>query len=134
MAAIRRRVTVKKKKLAQLLVANTGSPSPLSMQDLMLQAGYTESTARARHGEIVEAAREEPEVQDHLARLKRIREKMLDRIETTLPKTDCREAIVGYATIQKAITDLEGKMPALPSHELSKEAREELEEILRMNE
>lgn len=133
-ALTKRRNTHRKQVLASLIVENAMSPSPLPAQEIMLQAGYSPSTARTRHSEIMGAVRQEPEVKTHLERLKRIRSKMLDRIEETIEKADFRSAAQGFAILNKSISLLEGKATVRVEHSLNQEEREELEAILIENE
>jgi hypothetical protein len=129
-----RRSTPKKRALAHLIVANTSSPSPLSMQEVMERAGYSPSTARARHAEIIGAVRQEPEVQDHLGRLIALRSKILDRIEVTVETADFRSLGGVLAVFEKNIHLLEGRATERFEHTLTSQEREELERILEENE
>lgn len=125
-----RRHTPRKKRLASLLVANTG----VSMQDMMLQAGYSPSTARARYAEIMGAVREEPEVVSHLERLQNLRSKMLDRMEATIDEAPFNAVVVGLVVIEKSIRLAEGKAAQRVEASLSNAERQELDQILKGNE
>lgn len=129
-----RRNTPRKKALAHLLVANIAAPSPLSMQELMERAGYSPSTARARHVEIIGAVRQEPEVQNYLERLQALRSKMLDRMEATLATADFRSVGVAFAILDKSIRLLEGTTTRQVALTLSSAEEEELDNILEENE
>ena len=113
---------------------NAGTPSPLSMQEMMLEAGYSPSTARSRHVEIIGAVRQEPEVQSHLERLRSLRSKILGQIEKKVESADFRSLVMCFAVLEKSLHLLEGKATVRVEYVLSDTEQEELNELLRANE
>ena len=128
-----RRRTPRKSRLVQVVLNNTAGSKPLSTQNMMLHAGYSLSTARARSAEIMESIFREPEVILHFDRLKRIRSKMLDRLEATIDTAPFNSVVVGFAVIERSIRLLEGKEPPATSYVLSDEEKEELDAIIKAN-
>lgn len=103
------------------------------MYQMMVEAGYAESTARARSKEILDSIRDEPVVQDTLQRLHRIRDKMLKRVEDTADQGTAATLAFPMQVILKEIALIEGKPTDRVDHTLTAEEKDELDDIIRMN-
>ncbi len=129
-----KRESARREKLAHLIALNIGRKKPKPLYELCIDAGYSESTAKARVSELIEAAREEPEVQDHLERLRKLREKTLGRLESETEKANYGALAFGLQVLEKNISLLEGRPTDRVEHSLSDEEREMLDEIMADNE
>ena len=128
------RESERRKKLALLISENVVKPRPLSMYEMMIQAGYSHSTARARAKETGDAARQEPIVQDHLERLRKIREKMLVRLEATVGEATFGAIGFNLSVVEKSIALMEGRPTERREIILDPEEQALLDEILGDNE
>jgi len=124
----------RRKKLEKLMLENIGKTPPLSLEEMMLAAGYAKTTAHAQPPSIVQAARNSDTVQDHLARLQKIREATLTRIELETNTANYGQLAFGLQVLDKSIAMLEGRPTDRVEHTLGEEEREALDDILRMNE
>lgn len=129
-----RRESDRRKRLAHLISVNLGQKKPRPLYELCIEAGYSESTAKARVSELVAAAKDEPEVQNHLERLKRIRDKMLKRIEDQADRSSVGQLGFPLQVIEKSIALLENRPTDRIEHTLTDDEQEELDDILEENE
>lgn len=129
----KKRENVRREKLAHLIALNIGRSKPRPLYELCIEAGYTESTAKSRVSELVAAAREEPEVQDHLVRLRSLREKTLKRLEAETEKANYGSLAFGLQVLEKNIALLEGKPTERVENALTDEDREMLDTIMADN-
>lgn len=131
-------LATRKERLLQLISENFGKSKPLTMYQMMLNAGYAESTAKQQSAVLMtikEGAEEgDPTVTSHLERLKKIREKMLARLEDQVQYAKYGSLAYGLTVLDKSIALMEGKPTERIAHELPEEERLELLEILEMNE
>lgn len=130
----KRRCTARKQRLMQLVIENTASGSRFSMREMMLEAGYSESTARSRQAEIGSAVREEPDVKSHLQQLTRLRDKLLIAMESKLDEADYRSLVQGFAVIEKSIARIEPRIPRAKQEHLTPDEAAELDFIIEQNE
>jgi len=130
---LERRETEKRKRLISLISDNLGKPKPLSMYEMMLQAGYAQSTA-LQQSTILVSVREDPVIQDTLVKLKAIRDKMLTRIDATVDKGSAASLAFPLQVVSKEIALLEGRPTERTEHVLPDEERAEILEVLQMNE
>lgn len=124
-----RRDSEKKRRLAKLITENFGKEKPLTYEQMCVKAGYSPETARGKAKQFMDAAREEPEVKDFVERLKKHREKILERMETKIGTAGYVPASMGLSTVNKAIDLAEGK-PTSRVQLLAPEEKDELDEIL----
>lgn len=104
------------------------------MTEMMRLAGYAESTALAQTPSIVDAARGSDEVQTHLSRLQKLRDKTMTRIEVETDQANYGQLAFGLQVLEKSIALLEGRPTERTEHTLGEEERSALDEIIAMNE
>lgn len=122
--------TEKQRRLMELILENSLLKEPRLLKDLMIDAGYSESTARARSGDIMRSLKQKEGTVEVLDRLKALREKIIKRMENSIDGASFGNATFGLQAITKTVELLEGRPTDRVEHRLSDEDKEELDRIL----
>ena len=100
-------LTTRQQKLIKLLLENLGNPKGgKSMYDMMLEAGYEETTAHEQSGTLA-GIREE--LKPFVQKLMDHREKVIERMQATLPKAQYHNLVESLDKLTKNIQLLSGK-------------------------
>ena len=108
--------TDKQRKLVQLISENLGLAKPKTMLEMMLEAGYEESTAR-QQSTILVGIREE--LDPIVAKLEARRLKVIDRLAKKLDAATYRDLTESRDKLTKNIQLLRGKATERPEHVVS---------------
>lgn len=99
-------LTTRQQKLIKLLLENLGNPKGgKSMYDMMLEAGYEETTAHEQSGTLA-GIREE--LKPFVQKLMDHREKVIERMQATLPKAQYHNLVESLDKLTKNIQLLSG--------------------------
>ncbi len=102
------RITSKQKKLAKLISVNIGREHPLTMEEMMLKAGYSKSQARRQTG-VVDSDGLQQELKPVVDELTEHRKSIIKRMKRTLGKAKYRDAVDGLDKVTKNIELLSGR-------------------------
>lgn len=105
--------TDKQRKLVKLLSENVGLAKPKTMLEMMLEAGYEESTARQQSG-ILAGIREE--LDPIVAKLEEHRLKVIERLSVKLDAATYRDLTDSLDKLTKNIQLLSGKATERPNN------------------
>lgn len=128
----------KKKRAIALFKANLTAEKPLTIQEILLRAGYSEETARQQTN-ILFGIRNEPEVKTLVQRMERIRDRLLDEIDRRIGDDkkvailELGELRIGFGDFLKHIELLGGRPTDRVGVQIDEEHRKKLREILADN-
>lgn len=128
--------TIKQKKLIRLISENFGNKeSTKNMYEMMLEAGYSESTAK-QQSRILSTVREKPEMQGVVAKLEKIRDNALNALEgKDLNKVDAGTIVRILKDLNHDIELLSGRATERDDGETSLDPKDRalLDKILEAN-
>ena len=119
--------TDKQTKLIQSIYDNIGKKKPLTMYQMMIDAGYSATSAHAQHS-ILECIRDE--LKPLLIALLNLREKAILRMEKTGNYIGYKNALDGFDKLTKNIQLLSGRPTERTANSIDDETKEALDKMI----
>lgn len=129
-----RRETLRKKRLLSLTSVNLGNigsgKKVKSMYEMMLEAGYSETSARQQTNVLAGLQDETVDVVD---KLELLRQQAIEGINNNIHDADYKDMIVALDKLTKNIQLLSGKPTERHKHELADNEKKDLDNIFKEN-